>query len=61
MQQYKTKTDGSYIDEKESNIMWNYEHCDFMYAKLQARELVTYLKNVFENLPIFIIESQHSV
>ena len=41
--------------------MWNYEHCDFMYAKLQATELVKWLRNVFENLPFFIVESQHSV
>ena len=57
MEQYNNKTDGSYIDEKESNIIWNYEHSDWMFGKLQAKELSVYLKNVFEHLPIQILES----
>ena len=52
MELYKEKTDGSYIEEKESNIIWNFRETYYQFGKLQAKELSSYIKNVFKNLPI---------
>jgi len=52
MKHYEQKTDGSYIDVKESYITWNFEHTNYMFGQLQARELINYIEDVFENLPI---------
>ena len=61
MKQYKDKTDGSYIHEKESSIIWNYENTDFEFGNLQAKELKNYIRNVFEHLPIEVIYDKRTV
>ena len=61
MKQYKDKTDGSYIEEKESTIIWNHKNAEYEFGKLQAKELKTYLKNVFEHLPIETYETKNTV
>jgi len=40
MNGYKNKTGGSYIEEKESSISWNYKNTDMELGKLMAKELV---------------------
>lgn len=52
MKHYEKKTDGSYIDIKESYITWNFENSNYMFGRLQAKELINYIESVFENLPI---------
>ena len=61
MKMYKDKTDGSYIEEKESTIIWNHNNAEYEFGKLQAKELKTYLKNVFEHLPIETYETKNTV
>ena len=61
MRGYKDKTDGSYIEEKESSILWNYENTDFEFGQLQAKELQNYIQNVFEHLPIEVIQGNRQV
>ena len=58
---YVEKTEGSFVEVKESSIIWNYKHAEYDFGKLQSKELMTYLKNVFENLPIEIHETKSSV
>lgn len=58
MQGYKSKTEGSQIEMKETSIIWNYKNCDLEFGQMQANELISYLKNVFEHLPIEIIETK---
>lgn len=55
---YKSKTEGSQIEMKETSIIWNYKNCDLEFGQMQARELISYLKNLFEHLPIEIIETK---
>ena len=52
MKHYKEKTDGSYIKSMESNITWDFQNSNYIFGKLQAKELINYLEIVFENLPI---------
>lgn len=58
---YKEKTDGSYIEEKESSIIWNYKNTDLEFGQMQAKELCQQINNVFSNLSIEIIETKTSV
>lgn len=54
MQSYTEKTDGAYIEEKESMIVWNYKDTDPEFGNWQAKELSSHLEHVFCNLPIEI-------
>jgi len=61
MDGYKDKTDGSYIEEKESTIIWNYKNTDLDFGVMQAKELVHSLHNLFKHLPIYIMEHNSCV
>jgi len=61
MEKYQRKTDGSFIEVKESSIVWNCSNTDLEFAQMQAKELISQLSNLFEHLPIEIIESKKSV
>ena len=58
MNRYVDKTEGSYIEEKESTIMWNYKNTDLEFGQMQARELNQQLANLFNNFPIEIIDTK---
>jgi len=44
--EYTERTDGSYIEDKESSIVWHYEQADPEYGKMQASEMVKYMEKV---------------
>lgn len=52
MEAYTERTDGSYIEPKESAIVWHYEAADPEYGKMQASELAKYLQKVLEGWPV---------
>lgn len=39
MNGYVQKTDGSYFEQKETSINWNYKNCDRDLGKIQANQL----------------------
>ncbi len=47
MRQYSEKTDGAFIEEKDSMIVWNYKDSDQELGKWQAKELQTQIEHVF--------------
>jgi trehalose-6-phosphatase len=47
---YSDRTDGAYIEIKESALVWHYENADPEYGKSQASELAKYTEKV--NLPL---------
>lgn len=57
MEQYTRKTQGSVIIEKESYITWDYRQVNFVFGKLQAKELADYVESVFGYLPIILVQS----
>ena len=61
MNQYKEKTEGSFIEEKDSCIIWNFSNTEFEYGQMQARELKHQILNIFEHLPIDIIETRCTI
>ena len=58
MQSYTEKTDGAFIEEKETMIVWNYKDTDPEFGNWQAKELTSHLEHVFCNLPIEIVHGK---
>jgi trehalose-phosphatase len=56
MEMYNEKTEGAFIETKESNIIWNFENTEYEYGRMQAKELKSYIEQVFKNLPIIVNE-----
>jgi trehalose 6-phosphate synthase/phosphatase len=50
-EQYRTKTDGSDIENKEGSLAWIYEDCDPEFGNWQAQELEKELKLLLVNYP----------
>lgn len=61
MRSYTEATDGSYIETKESALVWHY--CDAApdFGSWQARELLDHLENVLANEPVVVKKGQHIV
>lgn len=47
IEQYTDRTDGSYIEDKESAIVWHFEAADPEYGRMQSSELSKFLMNVY--------------
>ncbi|KAM0906001.1 hypothetical protein ACQ4PT_016995 [Festuca glaucescens] len=62
MQVYTETTDGSFIEAKESALVWHYLDADHDFGSCQAKELVDHLERVLSNGPVgvkcghFIVE-----
>jgi len=39
MKKYSEKTDGAYIEKKDSQLVWNYKNCDHELGKCQGQDL----------------------
>lgn len=61
MQSYTEKTDGAFVEEKESMIVWNYKDTDPEFGNWQAKELTSHLEHVFQNIPIEIVHNKKSL
>lgn len=46
---FTERTEGSFIDEKDSSIAWVYKNCDSYFGYVQSNEIKTHLSNIFEN------------
>ncbi|RRT45704.1 hypothetical protein B296_00050374 [Ensete ventricosum] len=61
MQLYTETTDGSYIELKESAIVWHHQYADHDYGSCQATELLDHLESVLANEPVVVKRGQHIV
>ena len=57
MNGYVQKTDGSYSEQKETSIGWNYKNCDRDLGMIQANQLKAQLNELFEHFPIEVIDN----
>jgi len=55
MEVYASRTHGSYIEETEMKVLWQYRDADLEFGYLQARELEDHLSNVLRNYPVDIL------
>lgn len=61
MQLYTEATDGSYIETKESALVWHHHDADPDFGSCQAMELLDHLENVLANEPVEVKRGHHIV
>ncbi|MQL79864.1 hypothetical protein Taro_012316 [Colocasia esculenta] len=61
MELYTGTTDGSYIEHKESALVWHHQDADPDFGSSQAKELLDHLENVLANEPVVVKRGQHIV
>ncbi|CAN6717942.1 unnamed protein product [Malus baccata var. baccata] len=61
MKLYTEATDGSYIETKESALVWHHLDADPDFGSCQAMELLDHLENVLANEPVVVKKGQHIV
>ncbi|KIY92365.1 hypothetical protein MNEG_15598, partial [Monoraphidium neglectum] len=52
LKQYQESTDGSWIEVKESSLVWHYRDADPDFGNWQAKELMDHLEDVLSNMPV---------
>jgi trehalose 6-phosphate synthase/phosphatase len=57
MEVYTSRTHGSYIEETEMKVLWQYRDADTEFGYLQARELEDHLANVLRKYAVDILHS----
>ncbi|EEF29201.1 trehalose-6-phosphate synthase, putative [Ricinus communis] len=58
---YTEATDGSFIEHKESALVWHYTETDSHFGISQAKELLDHLENVLANEPVVVKRGQYIV
>ncbi|PHT30829.1 Alpha,alpha-trehalose-phosphate synthase [UDP-forming] 5 [Capsicum baccatum] len=53
-------TEGSFIDSKESTLVWNYQYADPDFGSCQAKEILDHLESVLANEPV-TVKSGHDI
>ncbi|XP_058112275.1 probable alpha,alpha-trehalose-phosphate synthase [UDP-forming] 9 [Magnolia sinica] len=61
MRLYTETTDGSYIESKESALVWHHQDADPDFGSCQAKELLDHLESVLANEPVVVKRGQHIV
>lgn len=61
MQLYTESTDGSYIENKESAIVWHHRDADPSFGSGQAKEMLEHLESVLANEPVAVKSGQFIV
>ncbi|CAI5467532.1 unnamed protein product [Closterium sp. Yama58-4] len=58
---YTESTDGSYIETKESALVWHHRDADPDFGSWQAKELLDHLESVLANEPVVVKGGHHIV
>jgi len=61
MKLYTEATDGSYIETKESALVWHHHDADPGFGSSQAKEMLDHLESVLANEPVSVKSGQHIV
>ncbi|CAM8998176.1 unnamed protein product [Rhodiola kirilowii] len=61
MSLYMEATDGSYIEKKESALVWHHQDADLGFGSGQAKELLDHLESVLANEPVAVKRGQFIV
>lgn len=61
MNLYMEATDGSYIETKESALVWHHQDADLGFGSSQAKELLDHLESVLANEPVAVKRGQFIV
>ncbi|XP_031255202.1 probable alpha,alpha-trehalose-phosphate synthase [UDP-forming] 11 [Pistacia vera] len=61
MKLYTETTDGSFIEHKETALVWHHQDADPHFGTSQAKELLDHLESVLANEPVVVKRGQHIV
>ncbi|CAI9293610.1 unnamed protein product [Lactuca saligna] len=61
MEHYTEATDGSFIEQKESALVWHHQEADPDFGAWQAKELLDHLESVLANEPVVVKRGQQIV
>lgn len=61
MKLYTESTDGSYVEPKESALVWHHQDADPDFGSCQAKELLDHLEKVLANEPALVKRGQYIV
>ncbi|KAK9076797.1 hypothetical protein SSX86_005131 [Deinandra increscens subsp. villosa] len=61
MEHYTEATDGSFIEPKESALVWHHQEADPDFGTWQAKELLDHLESVLANEPVVLKRGQQIV
>jgi len=61
MRSYTESTDGSYIEAKESALVWHHQDADPDFGSAQAKEMLDHLESVLANEPVAVKKGQFIV
>lgn len=61
MNLYTEATDGSYVETKESALVWHHQDADPGFGSAQAKEMLDHLESVLANEPVSVKSGQHIV
>lgn len=61
MKLYTESTDGSYVETKESALVWHHQDADPDFGSCQAKELLDHLEKVLANEPAVVKRGQYIV
>ena len=61
MNLYTESTDGSYIETKESALVWHHQDADPGFGSSQAKEMLDHLESVLANEPVSVKSGQYIV
>lgn len=61
MRLYTETTDGSFIEDKETSLVWCYEDADHDFGSCQAKELINHLESVLANAPVSVKSGSNNV
>lgn len=58
---YTESTDGSFVERKESALVWHYGDADPEFGSTQAKELLDHMESVLANEPVEVVAGQGTV
>ena len=61
MKLYTETTDGSFLEAKESALVWHHQDADPDFGSSQAKEMLDHLENVLANEPVAVKRGQFIV
>ncbi|KAL4585736.1 hypothetical protein LXL04_010360 [Taraxacum kok-saghyz] len=61
MRLYTEATDGSFIERKESALVWHHQDADPGFGSAQAKEMLDHLESVLANEPVVVKSGQYIV
>lgn len=61
MKLYTEATDGSYMETKESALVWHHQDSDPSFGFAQAKEMLDHLESVLANEPVVVKSGQFIV